>query len=297
MALISPQIGLSKLASLRGREQFCHVVWGVVRWVTLALILLAFTTFIDWRIDKVRETPQWVRIPLSLVQLATLGYFAWQWIVIPILHAPSIIRLARKVEDQYPEFGHRLVTSIQLNSPNADTRGMSPQLISNLTKESEELSEKHDFLALADTRRLKWAGALIAAPLFLVAGLILFYGLTLFGILVGRQLFASTEIPRFHQLENLTPLLWPAGDEVTVAFAVTGRIDEKVIGRVWVKPENLPADDYELKFQENHPDGRPIFAARIPHSSVNFRYRAWVGDGRTKSASEVRFEQIGRAHV
>ncbi|WP_020473763.1 hypothetical protein [Zavarzinella formosa] len=291
MAAIVPQIGLSKLSSLRGREQLYHAAWGVVRWVSLALVLLAVTTFIDWRIDKVRETPQWVRVPLSLIQFAVLGFAGWHWLAKPWMRGPSIVKLARRVEERYPEFGHRLVTSIQLNKANADTRGMSPLLIENLTKESEDIARRHDFVALADSRRLKWAGSLVAVPLLLFAVMLLLYGPTLFGVLVKRQLFASAEIPRFHQLENLTPGLWPAGDEVTLEFAVAGgRIDESEIGRAWVKPENLPADNYELKFSRYLDDGRPVFAARVPHSSVNFRHRAWIGDGRTKQAYEVRFE-------
>lgn len=290
MALIVPKIGLSKLASLRGRERLFHVAWGLVRWVTLALVLLAITTFIDWRIDKIRETPQWVRVPLSVLQLAALGFTGWHWLIKPWAKGPSIVKLARRVEDKYPDFGHRLVTSIQLNTPQADTRGMSPQLIENLTRESEELAGKHDFLALADMRRLKWAGSLVAVPLVLFAALMLAYGPPLFGVLAQRQLFASTDIPRFNQLENLTPLLWPAGDEVKLEYAITGRIDEAAVGRAWVKPENLPADNYDLKYDSTLPDGRPVFALNVPHSSVNFRHRAWIGDGRTKQAAEVRFE-------
>lgn len=288
--MIVPQIGLSKLASLRGRERLFHVAWGLVKFVTLALVVLAITTFIDWRIDKVRETPQWVRVPLSLIQLAGLSVAAWYWLLLPWIKAPTVIGLARRVEDRFPEFGHRLVTSIQLNQPNANTSGMSPLLIKNLTEESESLAEKHNFLSLADTRMLKWAGSLIAVPLLLLAILVLFYGPTLFSILIQRQFFASADIPRFNQLENRTPVLWPSGDEVTVEYAVKGEIDENTIGRLWVKPENLPADEYELKFSKRDDAGLPIFAVKVPHSSVNFRHRAWVGDGRTKDASDVRFE-------
>ena len=33
-----------------------------------------------------------------------------------------------------------------------------------------------------------------------------------------------------------------------------------------------------------------MFAARVPHSSINFTHRAWVGDGRPKHPSDVKFE-------
>ena len=56
-----PRIGLAKLRSLRGRERLFHVAWGVARWLTVAIAVVAVCTFIDWRVDKYRETPMWLR--------------------------------------------------------------------------------------------------------------------------------------------------------------------------------------------------------------------------------------------
>ena len=52
-----PRIGLAKLGRLRGYERLFHVAWGIVRWATLAAVLVAIATYIDWRVDKDRETP------------------------------------------------------------------------------------------------------------------------------------------------------------------------------------------------------------------------------------------------
>ena len=290
MALIVPKIALANLASLRGRERLCHAAWGLVRWLTLLVGLLALSTFIDWRIDKFRETPFWLRTGLSLIQLVILAFAGWHWLLKPWVIGPSLIKLARRAEESYPEFGHRLVTAIQLNKPDADTRGMSPQLIENLTREAEEMAGRHRFTALADHRRLKWAGALLTAPCVVLTIITLLYGADLLKVLIDRQLFAKTDIPRFNQLENITPLLWPAGDEVIVEYAVAGRVREDEPGRARIKPENLPADEYELQFTRRLDDGRAVFMAKVPHSSVNFSHRAWIGDGRTKDASEVQFE-------
>src|SRR6478736_4745713 len=132
-----PRIGLARLASLRERERFFRLAWGIARWLTLALVLLAICTFIDWRIDRVRETSQWLRILLSVLQAGALLATGWVWVLRPFLVGPSLIKLARRVEERIPEFGHRLVTSIQLSDKKADTRGMSPELIESLTRESE----------------------------------------------------------------------------------------------------------------------------------------------------------------
>ena len=94
----------------------------------------------------------------------------------------------------------------------------------------------------------------------------------------------------FNQLDNNTQVLWPAGDEVTVEYLVSGPIKETAVGLVRVKPEGLPTDEYQLTFARRIDDNHAVFAAQIPHSSVNFTHRAWVGDGRSRNASEVKFE-------
>lgn len=285
----TPRIGLSKLRALRGRERLFHVAWGIARWLTVAVAVVAVCTFIDWRVDKFRETPMWLRVSLSLIEAAVLGVTGWFWLVRPWTKGPSMIRLARRVETGIPEFGHRLVTSIQL-SRKADAGGMSPELIERVAHESEQIADRHSFGRFADTRRLKWSAGLVGAPMLLAAVMILVYGPTLLQVLLRRQFLASVEIPRFNRLENRTPVLWPSGDEVTIEYVVSGKIRETDAGTVRVKPEGLPADEYPLEFAGRLDDDHTLFAARIPHSSVNFQHRAWVGDGRTRLAYDVRFE-------
>jgi hypothetical protein len=290
MANVFPTIGLAKLDALRGRERLCHLAWGVAKWLTLLVGLLAVSTFIDWRIDKDRETPMWVRVPLTLLQFAGLAYAFYVWVWRAWFGAPSIIHLALRVEDRVPEFGHRLVTSIQLNDTAAQTKGMSPELIANLTRESESLAGNSDFLKFAETVKLKRAGYLSAAPVVVLVGLIAFYGAALFGVLVQRQFLARVDVPRFNSVENATATLWPAGDEVVVRYEVTGKIRDDDTGRLRVKPDDLPADEYALTFEERVSDDKCIFLAKIPPSSVNFSHRAWIGDGRSRQAAEVIFE-------
>jgi hypothetical protein len=284
-----PQIGLSKLRSLRGRERLFHVAWGVARWLTLVVAVLLVCTFIDWRVDKDRETPMWLRGGLTIIEASVLGIAGWFWLVRPWTKGPSLVGLARRVETGIPEFGHRLVTSIQLAGKQKPGVG-SPELIETVSRESEAIAEKHSFGKFANVRRLKWAAALIGVPAILAAGMILFYGPALLKALLQRQLLAKVEIPRFNQVESDTQVLWPAGDEVTIRYVVSGKIRETDVGKVRVHPDGLPADDYALEFAGKIDDNHTLFTARVPHSSVNFEHRAWVGDGRTRTASPVRFE-------
>src|SRR5215203_5194861 len=103
-----PKIGLSKLAALRGRERVFHVAWGLARWLTVALLVVGACTFIDWRVDKARETPVTLRAILSAIEALVLLVTGYFWLVRPWTRGTSIITLARRVEGGIPEFGHRL---------------------------------------------------------------------------------------------------------------------------------------------------------------------------------------------
>jgi hypothetical protein len=294
--MTTPTTSIAKLARLRGRERFFLVLWGLTRWLAQALTLVTLAVVLDWWIDKSRDTPKWLRVGMTIFQVAALAAAAVAWVLRPFARGPSLIRLARRVEESIPEYDHRLVTAIQLTRPGARTAGMSAELIGAVAVEAERISGRHDLARLADTRRLKWSAALLAWPLGVAAFLLVFFGPKLMLILLERQArpLADLDIPRNLKLQKYeTPRLWPAGDEVTVRYEVTaadGRIDEKLRGTVTVAVEGQPDADYDLTHEKTLADGRAVFAAKVPHSSVNFRYRARLGDGRTKGWDEVVFE-------
>ncbi len=277
LSMLTPKTALSKLFALRERERLFHVVWGITRWIALALTLVVIACFIDWRVDRSRETPMWLRGGLFVVQLIAFVVAGWFWLLRPWSRSPALIPLARRVEEHFPEFGHRLITSIQLTRAEAQTRGMSAQLIENLTKEAEEISQRHRFAQLADTSRLKWSAGLLLWPLGVLAFALLFFKLPLFLILLQRQLLADIEVPRKHRLVNRTPHVFPAGDVVIVEYEVIGPIDEKEntdFGYVRIYPEGKNSEDYPVEFERRVDDSTTIFKAHVLQSSINFHHRA-----------------------
>lgn len=288
----TPQTSLAKLRRLRGRERVFLVLWGATRWLAFALTLLTLAVVTDWWIDKYRETPMWVRVPLTLLQVVGYAVAALVWVVWPWARGPGLIPLARRVEENIPEYDHRLITAIQLTRADARTAGMSPELISTVTAEAERISGNHDLARLADSRRLKWSAALLAWPLGVAALLLVAFGPSLLVILMKRQALADVEIPRNIQLRSTTKPLWAAGDEVTIRYEVVaadGRIDKSMKGALVVSVENQPDAEYQLLWEAMTGDGKAVFAAKVPHSSVNFKYRARLGDGRTKGWDKVEF--------
>ena len=157
-------------------------------------------------------------------------------------------------------------------------------MIETVARESEAIAEKHSFGRFADTRRLKWAAGLIGVPLLMAAVMILLYGPSLLKVLLQRQLLASVEIPRFNQLENTRRRLWPAGDEVTVEYVVSGKIKETETGRAAGQAGRTAGRRVQARIRG--PDRRRPHVLRRPHPALvgQLQHRAWVGDGRSKQA-------------
>ncbi len=276
-----------QLRTWQRREWLYRAAWGLARWVVLVVGVLAAACLTDWVIDRFTDTPLALRLLMTAAQVglfAAAGY----WLLFR-LRVPSLVALADRAERAVPEFGHRLVTALQLNRPGARTEGMSPQLIGDVTREAEALSARHRLASLADPSRLKWAAAL-AAPVLIVAGAYAALKPGLVSALLARQCLMSAEIPRSVHLVNRTPELWPSGDEVELRFDVTGRVADDARGSVRVSPEGQPAETFPLTLAARTDDEHAVFAARLPPSSVPFTFRARLADGRTREVGRVRFE-------
>ena len=293
---LTPTISLAKLYSLRGRERLIRIAWGAVRWLAVVVTLLTMAFFIDWRLDKTRDTPMAVRITLTVVQVLAALAAGWYWLLRPMLKGPSLIPLARRVEKSISEYDHRLITSIQLSQRDAQVEGMSPQLIEMVTAEAEKISSKHDLTKLADTKCLQWSMALLAWPLLLAGLVLLFFKPTLAAILLQRQALANIDIPRDIQLKNATAKNpWPENEEVIVRYEVTseeGKLDTSMKGIVIVHVEGKESDDeYDLIWDEKSEfdKKRAIFMAKVAPSKHTFTHEARIGDGRTRKAEKVTF--------
>ena len=276
-----------QLRRWQGRERFYRVALAASRWLALVVAGLTACGLLDWTIDRYTDTPRGLRWFLSVAQLALYAVAARY--LFARLNVPAIDDLATLAERKYPDFGHRLVTSLQLNRPGAKTQGMSAELIASVTREAEAMSERRDLAALADRSRLKTA-AIFFAPVLLVVAVCALFLPKLSLVLLSRQAFLNVEIPRRVHLESDTPELWPSGDEVTLRVKVTGEYNLQAVGSARVQPDDQPAETYPLAYDATLPDGSAIYAARLPAGSAPFTYRARLQDGRMRSSGRVRFE-------
>ncbi|MGL4424619.1 MAG: hypothetical protein ACRCZF_28455, partial [Gemmataceae bacterium] len=268
------------------REGTFRTLEQLARWLFIVATGLFLACFIDWWIDRTRDTPFLVRLLLTTVQvgiaIAVGIYFLRQ------SRYPNIDSLASRAEARFPQFGHRLVTALQLNRPGAKTAGMSAELIAQVTREAEEMTAKQSLVQLADRNPVKLAGQWFA-PVAIVLTIALLLAPKLTTALLARQALLPIDIPRNVEMENLTPELWPSGDEVELRFRVTGAFTTEAVGNVRVMPEGQPAEDYILTY-EKPDDTAGIFYTKLPASSLPFTFRAKLRDGRSRHEHQVRFE-------
>ncbi|MCE9563633.1 MAG: hypothetical protein K8U57_16455 [Planctomycetes bacterium] len=320
---------LKQLSQWRFREQALSFAWGVARWFAIFAVVLALACATDWIVDRysgsaswrkalrstrilapsdplaVGHTPFGLRLMMTAGQITLTGLLVYYFIVRPLRRTPAVDELAGRAEKAYKEFDHRLVTAIQLNRPNADTRGMSQTLIANVTREATDIAAKHNFLSLINYSRLKWAGIVIL-PMLLAWGIFAAINPPLAFVLVKRQALLPVSIPREIKLENDTKEVWPTGAEVPIRFKVSGSYSPAAIGTLVVVPykileekhedgtpkrEYQPPEYYDLTNEKNA-DGSPtdIFSVKLPPASVDFHFQARLEEGRTDERSYVRFE-------
>ena len=279
--------------------QFREWLYSTARGAAWLLVIIAVSLaiacagdfYLDRYIDNLSEegtsTPLWFRIAMTAGQVLLFAGAAY--LLVLKVRGPSLVALAGRAERAIPEFDHRLVTTLQLTKPDAQTLGMSRQLIAAVEREAGELLQSHRIAKLANPNRLFWAIGLYAAVLIFVGAGGALAGDLAF-ILLQRQALLHVDIPRKVAVQNESKPLWPSGDAVELRFRVSGPVSDDATGTVFVFPEGQPREKYAAKFLERFPDGSAIFTASLPPSSEPFTFKARFGDGRLREPGKVHFE-------
>ena len=235
------------------------------------------------------ESPKWLRVGMTGGQLLLAAGLAYLLLLRPWLRTPPVDELASSAEKAIPEFGHRLVTAVQLNRDGARTQGMSKVLIEQVTAEAGEMADRHNLLKLVNYSRLILAVAVALPVLALWAGFAIARP-QLAGVLLQRQALLGVEIPRTIHLKNVSQDVWPTGTEVEIRYAVTGEYDTDMVGRLRVEPDGQPEEYYDLKYERDAEGGGAYFTVKLPASTSDFNFSARLGHGRTRDQGRVRFE-------
>ncbi len=272
------------LRALAGRERSLATAWAAGRAAAVCLAALVVCLSIDWLIDRWGQTPLAVHVVLLGVQVLVWAGAA-VFTVLPAFTLHGGDDLALKAEEAVPSLGHRLISAVQLNRKGAKTAGMSAELIAATTAQAERRAAEVDPAAVIPGERYRWA-ALAAGPALAVVALLFAVMPGTAMALLNRMFLGGAEIPRRVGLTAQAAPVWPANEEVTLKFDVTGLwANERPDGHVRITPEAGPAFTWPL----THDAEADVYVAKLPPSDIPFTYTAFLVDGRTKTPGRVDY--------
>jgi hypothetical protein len=280
------------ISSLRRRERLLALAWGAARLVLVVIVALAVACYVDWRVDMRRDTPWALRVGMLVGQIALALGLAWWWVVQPLVRRRTDDDVALFIEDQTPALGHRLISAVQLNRANADTAGMSPELIGVVTQEAEERAKVIDVGELTDGRLL-WKAAGIVSLVAIFAVTARYAAPKTVSVLLARQILGEEEIPRTTTITSRTFEVWPLGEPTPVTFfvdrngPVTGievRVTAENGTEIRLEPVTV-VDDWNVLGLGSR---QRAFSTDVPAHFGDFEFRIWAADGRLKPPGHVR---------
>jgi hypothetical protein len=259
-----------QLEALRRRHVQVATLTGLALTVVVCLELLALAMFLDWWL----ELPWAMRLVSLFAQAGLLTFLLANHVIIPLLRQPDEDELALMVERVKPEFGGRLIASVQLARPGAVPPSASTSLVGALLEETEALARPVDFAGIVPTERLKRFGTMaVVVPLLTLAGFLA--ARETCTVLLMRVFLSHEPVPR------KTRILVPEGsrvvglgDAVRLEAFVRGIIPRQ--GEVELKYRSRRAQTFPLEQNRDH---RANFGRTLENVRDSFEYRFSLGDG------------------
>jgi hypothetical protein len=286
-----PRTILSRLSSLATRERFLRFVWGTARVLAVAGLLLILACGTDWIYDRFEDTPYWLRVGLSGLQVLVAAVLLFFLVLKPLATWLSYSELAGWLEEAFPSLRGRVRSAVELNAKNAKTAGMSRDLIAEVTRQAESELKGLPVRKAIDGKRWIWAVVILALVASLVGPPWLFAPQTCLA-LVQRQLLHNVEIPRSVQVAGTGATLWPAGEPIQLQFLAKGPGAQGAgSGTVLIQGEGMPAERFTLEPIKLNPEEQSVvYQATIRAPGGSFQALAWIGDGRTKEPVSIGLE-------
>ncbi|MEZ6195702.1 MAG: hypothetical protein R3F20_08230 [Planctomycetota bacterium] len=153
-----------KLASLRSRLRLLALLAGLFRFVAVLAALAAATFLLDWLF----QLPRGARAVMLVASVGVAAWTFWRHVAAPQRVPMEDETLALLVESRHPDFGHQLISALQLEARlDGDDRGESLEMIRETVENAQTRFAGTDFDDAVSSRG-------VAKPAFLgVAGLAL----------------------------------------------------------------------------------------------------------------------------
>lgn len=264
---------LSKIASLRRKQTLVSAGAGLAAILGLAVLLLAFTMFLDFHL----ELPRWLRAAFLALDISLLASILAVKILKPLFLGPDDQQLALQVEHALPDFRTRLIASIQLSNPQAVPAGTSRTLVQAMIRQTELFASSLDFSTIVSLDPLVRTSAISA--LICALGILSFaYSAHLSADLLKRAFLADVPVPRQTRINCITQdRVIAIGDSIIIEAVAQGVIPKT--GRVRL--------DYDSGRQQTlvfnpTPDNPTRFQQLIENVQESFSYSIRLNDSRSQ---------------
>ena len=221
---------INRLHALRRQWRVLLFSHSLLRW--LGALALALTPALI--IDQILPLPRFLRMGLVLVWLGVGVYAAFRYLIRPVFQKLTNARVAAYVEDYYPGFENRILSTVQLKPEMENNRfGYALEFIEKL------IEGTHQLIAEIESRKvfsqeflkLKRYGSFA-----LVAFALLFITLFIFPSAAKDFAQAFDELPKTPQdilvvqIDEIQPgsVLIESGADVTITAKVTGHFGAPV---------------------------------------------------------------------
>lgn len=191
----------NELEALRGRLRALWVCYGTLRLLAVGAALLALT----YVLDRNLSLPRGVRLVLLAVMIGVTVFLLLRGVLYPLRRRLDARDVACAVEERFPEFDGRLVSTLELEGEAIDKRrNVSLEMVERLRQETGSIRETVRLERIFDYTHLRRVAAVAAALVALVVG----FGIVrpeLSAIFAHRLFGGDARWPRFTQLEVVFP--------------------------------------------------------------------------------------------
>lgn len=253
-----PPILESKLADFRQR------VWAVklAEGLLAAVFGLALSYLVVFALDRLMETPSWLRLTILVAGAATLGlglplkWHRWVW------RQRRLEDAARLLRRTFPRLGDQLLGIVELARLDHAAQGRSERLVEAAMAQAAEAVKDRDFTqAVPDARHRQWSWAAGGAVAIAVVGFVFVND-------AARNAFARWITP-WRDVERFTfAKVEPLPDRKVVPYAEPFELPVKLAsntqwspaegsGRIAKQPEvsaKLTAGEYKFAFPPQKKD-------------------------------------------
>ena len=250
-------------------EQSRRLALSGACWVFGALgMLIAVDFLLDWSLDL----PGYCRLLLLAVNLIVLAWVAWRKLR---LRRFNIVDQALVVERTVPKLDGLLISSIQLDQPQSENRGVSSQLISAIKRLARQAAQSLDW-SKASPRILIGSSLSFAAIALVFVSAIAIWDIRFLKVLTVRMFNpVSTLAYPTDTIIEMTEgdKVVRAGKPVTLSAQTHGKVPET--GHLYVRFEGLDWETILLTGSEG------AFEHTLSRMTDDLQYYFRLGDARS----------------